>query len=528
MTQVSTNNNKLLSDDAQHEALNGEAPTRHVHIVILGTGFAGVGMAIQLKRQGYDDFVVLEKAAGSGGTWRDNTYPGCACDVPSHLYSFSFALNPNWSRAYSSQWEIQAYLRSCMERFGILPNIQWNSELQDATWNEDDQHWHVTTSQGKLTTDILILGNGPLSEPSLPAISGIKDFEGTLFHSARWRHDYDLTGKRVAVIGTGASAIQFVPRIQPKVEHISLFQRTPPWILPRLDHPIATWQHALFRILPVTQRAIRSVIYWQRELTAAGFVYRQNMLKKGVELAQQHLERQVPDPILRTKLTPTYMLGCKRVLISDDFYPAVTQPNVEVITNHIREVRAHSIVTEDNREQHIDTIICATGFHVTDAQLPQRIHGRNSLSLADTWRPDPHAYLGATVPSFPNMFLLIGPNTGVGHTSMVFMIESQVAYILDCLHTMEQRALQTIEVRHESEEAFNAEIQQRMHGTVWASGCNSWYLDAGGRNTTIWPGFTFEFRRRTSHFDPQHYIFTTKDGVVRPGKTTMKRHIVQH
>lgn len=530
MFQTFTSNSKTLSYNAQHETLskessNGEAPTRHVHAVILGTGFAGVGMAIQLKRNGHDDFVVLEKAAESGGTWRDNTYPGCACDVPSHLYSFSFALNPRWSHMYSSQWEIQKYLHSCMERFGILPYIQWNSELQDATWSEEDQRWHVTTSRGTLTTDILILGNGPLSEPSLPAMPGIKDFEGTLFHSSRWRHDYDLTGKRVAVIGTGASAIQFVPRIQPHAAHITLFQRTPPWILPRLDHPIATWQHALFRILPIAQRTIRSTIYWQRELSAMGFVYRQSMLKEGIKIAQQHLETQVPDPVLRAKLTPHYTLGCKRVLLSDDFYPAITQPNVEVITDHIREVRAHSIVTEDDKEHEIDTIICGTGFHVTDAQLPQRIHGRGGLSLADTWRPDPHAYLGATVAGFPNMFLLIGPNTGVGHTSMVYMIESQVAYILDCLQTMEQRALHSVEIRPESEEAFNTEIQQRMHGTVWASGCNSWYLDARGRNTTIWPGLTFEFRRRTRHFDPQHYMLTPKEGSIRIRKAMRVKNI---
>ena len=526
MTQAFTSNNEIVTDNIQQTPLTKETsqafPTRHVSIVILGTGFAGVGMAIQLKKHGNEDFVVLEKAADSGGTWRDNTYPGCACDVPSHLYSYSFALNPRWSHAYSSQWEIQQYLRNCMERFGILPNIQWNSELLNASWNEEEQRWYVTTSQGKLTTDILILGNGPLSEPSLPAIKGIQDFEGTLFHSARWRHDYDLTGKRIAVIGTGASAIQFVPRIQPQAEHITLFQRTPPWILPRMDHPIASWQKTMFRWLPITQRAIRSLMYWQRELTAAGFVYRQNMLKQGVKLAQEHLERQVPDPVLRAKLTPTYTLGCKRVLISDDFYLAVSQSNVEVVTEHIREVRAHSIVTEDDREHEIDTIICGTGFHVTDAQLPQRIFGRNGVTLSETWSPDPHAYLGATVEGFPNMFLLIGPNTGVGHTSMVFMIESQVTYILDALRTMEQRALQTIEVRAESEEAFNTEIQQRMQGTVWASGCNSWYLDKQGRNTAIWPGFTFEFRRRTRRFDPQHYILTAKEGSTRINKEKLK------
>ncbi|GAC1662039.1 MAG: NAD(P)/FAD-dependent oxidoreductase [Ktedonobacteraceae bacterium] len=529
MSHVFASNSEIFADDTQHTPLPNDSsaqksPTRYVHIVILGTGFAGVGMAIQLKQHGYTDFIVLEKATESGGTWRDNTYPGCACDVPSHLYSFSFALNPRWSHAYSSQWEIQEYLHTCMERFGILPHIQWNSELQNATWHEDEQRWHVTTSQGTLTTDILILGNGPLSEPSLPSIKGIKDFAGTLFHSARWRHDYDLQGKRVAVIGTGASAIQFVPRIQPQVEHITLFQRTPPWVLPRMDHPIAAWQQTLFRILPITQRAIRSVIYWQRELFAAGFVYRQNMLKEGIKVAQEHLERQVPDPILRAKLTPTYVLGCKRVLISDDFYPAVSQPNVEVITEHIREVRAQSIVTEDGKEHEVDTIICATGFHVTDAQLPQRIHGRDGMALGDIWSPDPHAYLGTTVAGFPNMFLLIGPNTGVGHTSMVFMIESQVAYILDCLRTMKQRALQTVEVRAEREEVFNTEIQQRMQGTVWVSGCTSWYLDKHGRNTAIWPGFTFEFRRRTKHFDPQHYILTAKEGSTRIGKAIVKRN----
>ena len=528
MVQAFTSNNEISSDDIQNATLaNKEATqassTRHVHVIILGTGFAGIGMAIQLKQHGYDDFIVLEKAEESGGTWRDNTYPGCACDVPSHLYSFSFALNPQWSHAYSPQWEIQKYLRSCMVRFDLLPYIQWNSELQNATWLEDGQRWHVTTSQGEFTTDILLLGNGPLSEPSLPAIKGIENFAGTLFHSARWRHDYDLKGKRVAVIGTGASAIQFVPRIQPQVEQLTLFQRTPPWVLPRMDHPIASWQQTMFRFLPITQRAIRTLMYWQRELTAAGFVYRQSMLKQGVKFAQEHLERQVPDPILRAKLTPTYTLGCKRVLISDDFYPAVSQPNVEVVTEHIREVRAHSIVTVDGKEHEIDTIICATGFHVTDAQLPQRIHGRNGTTLNETWSPDPHAYLGATVAGFPNLFLLIGPNTGVGHTSMVYMIESQVAYILDCLRIMKQRALQTVEVREESEEAFNTEIQHRMQGTVWASGCNSWYLDKQGRNTAIWPGFTFEFRRRTKHFDPQHYVLTPKEGSTRVGKTITGR-----
>ncbi|HVB73866.1 MAG TPA: NAD(P)/FAD-dependent oxidoreductase [Ktedonobacteraceae bacterium] len=502
--------NKMRSVAQQRATFPGvlsdsEAHMRHVYIAILGTGFSGLGMAIQLKQHGQQDFMLIEQAQDVGGTWRDNTYPGCACDIPSHLYSFSFALNPRWSHTYSRQHEIWNYLRRCAERYAILPHIQWNSKLLDASWNEDDQRWHITTTRGQLTADILILGNGPLSEPSLPAIPGIESFEGEMFHSARWNHEYDPTGKRVAVIGTGASAIQFVPHIQPQVEHLTLFQRTPPWILPRLDRLIPTWQRMLFGRLPITQRLARTRIYWRQELIALGFVYRPAMLEKVTHLARHYLEKQVPDAALRAKLTPRYRMGCKRILLSDDFYPALNQPDVEVITDSIREVRAHSIVTADGREHVIDTIICGTGFHVTDSQLPRYVHGRCGQSLADSWHAGPRAYFGTTVAGFPNMFLLIGPNTGLGHNSMVYMIESQITYILDCLREMERRNLRAVEVRPAIQEAFNKEVQQRMQGTVWTSGCASWYLDANGRNTTLWPGFTFEFRRRLRRFDARHY-----------------------
>ncbi len=522
MASFFASSEKTLTDDHQSTALaNGssddEAPIRHVHIAILGTGFSGLGMAIQLKQHGQKDFVVIERASDIGGTWRDNTYPGCACDIPSHLYSFSFALNPQWSRMYSPQHEIRDYLRRCAERFGILPYIQWNSELQDASWSEEEQRWKITTAQGPLTADLLILGNGPLSEPSWPTIPGIERFEGTMFHSARWKHDYDLTGKRVAVIGTGASAIQFVPLIQPQVGHLSLFLRTPPWIIPRHDHPIPAWQQRMYRLLPLAQRLIRTRIYWRNELTALGLIYRPNILERAMQLGREHLIKQVPDETLRAKLTPQYTLGCKRILLSDDFYPALAQPNVELITDRIREVQAHSIVTEDGKEHEIDAIICATGFHVTDTHLPQYIHGRDGQSLADNWQAGPHAYLGATITGFPNLFLLIGPNTGLGHNSMVFMIESQIKYILHCLKTMKRQKLQTVEVRPEVQESFQTEMQQRMEGTVWQSGCASWYLDARGRNTTLWPGFTFEFRRRTRRFDPQHYAMTSQRTPVRTG-----------
>lgn len=507
---VASSDSKTLSNDYRPTASVGESssdnsPHRRVHIAILGTGFSGLGIAIRLKQQGQEDFVVIEKSTDIGGTWRDNTYPGCACDIPSHLYSFSFALNPNWSRMYSPQPEIQDYLRSCAKRYGILPHIQWNSELLSASWEEDEQRWHIRTSQGQLLADILVLGNGPLSEPSLPPIPGIDSFEGVLFHSAQWKHDYDLAGKRVAVIGTGASAIQFVPQIQPRVEHLSLFLRTPPWIVPRLDHPIPDWQRTLYRLLPVAQRFVRSKMYLERELLAVGFVSRPAMMERGMRIARRHLEKQVSSPELRAKLTPTYTMGCKRILLSDDFYPAVAQSNVEVITDRIREVRAHSIVITDRKEREIDAIICATGFHVTDASLQQCIYGRGGQSLASRWHSGTSAYLGTTVSGFPNLFLLIGPNTGLGHNSMVYMIESQISYILDCLRTMNKRKLGTTEVRPEIQEVFDNEMQRRMQRTVWTTGCASWYLDAHGHNTTLWPGFTFEFRRRTRRFDPEHY-----------------------
>ncbi len=489
---------------------------QQVRIAILGTGFSGLGMAIRLKQRGYDDFVVIDRATDIGGTWRDNTYPGCACDIPSHLYSFSFALNPNWSRAYSPQSEIQAYLRECAERYGILPHIRWNCELLNATWNDSNQRWQLTTSQGRMTATLLILGNGPLNEASLPAIPGIESFVGTIFHSSQWRHDYDLTGKRVAVIGTGASSIQLIPHIQPRVSQLTLFQRTPPWVVPRRDHPIPGWQRALFRRLPITQHIARAIIYFQREFMALAFVYRPQMMRAAERLARRHLEAQVADPALREKLTPRYVMGCKRVLLSDDFYPALTQPNVEVITERIREVRPHSIVTTDGNEHEVDAIICATGFHVTDTKLPEFICGRDGRSLGEVWQAGPSAYKGTAVAGFPNLFLLIGPNTGLGHNSMVYMIESQITYILGCLRLLDRRGLQAVEIRPEAQETFNAQVQQRMQGTVWTSGCASWYLDAHGRNSTLWPGFTWLFRRATRRFDAARYQLISRQSNEAP------------
>lgn len=485
---------------------------QHVRVAIVGAGFSGLGLAIRLKQQGMHDFVVLERAGDVGGTWRDNTYPGCACDVQSHLYSFSFAPNPHWSHQYSPQWEILEYLRDCARRFGITPHICWNAEVRNASWDEDAGQWQITTSQGRLTAQILALGNGPLSEPAIPSLPGLDRFAGTVFHSARWEHDHDLTGERVAVIGTGASSIQFVPQIQPQVGRLTLFQRTPAWILPRLDHPISARRRALFRALPIAQRLARTAIYMQRELLVPGFLNRNRLLQRAEVLARRHLERQIADPALRAKLTPHYRMGCKRILLSDDFYPALTQDNVELVTERIQEVRPGSIVTEDGTEREIDTIILATGFHVTDMPAARYISGRGDQMLSDAWRDGPRAYLGTTIAGFPNLFLLIGPNTGLGHSSMVFMIESQLAYILGCLRLMERNDVQAVAVRRDVQASFNAEMQRRMQGTVWTSGCVSWYLDATHHNSTLWPGFTWEYRRRTRRFDRANYDLISRSG----------------
>jgi cation diffusion facilitator CzcD-associated flavoprotein CzcO len=482
--------------------------TPHVRVAIVGTGFSGLGLAIQLKQRGMENFVILERADDVGGTWRDNTYPGCACDVPSHLYSFSFAPNPNWSRHFSPQREIWTYLRDCVKRFGLTRHILFGHELLDAAWDDASAHWRIQTSQWSFTADVLALGNGPLSEPSIPAIPGLERFNGPVFHSAQWNHEHDLTGERVAVIGTGASAIQFIPQIQPQVKRLTLFQRTPPWIMPRNDHAISPQQRARFRRYPLLQRLVRGGIYLQREIGALALVYRTRLMGGAVRMAREHLASQVANPELRAKLTPHYQMGCKRILLSDDFYPAVSSANVEVVTERVREVSEQSVIAEDGSERPVDTIILATGFRVTDMPAAAHVRGRKGRTLAEVWDNGPRAYLGTTVSGFPNLFLLIGPNTGLGHTSMIYMIESQLAYILDALRLMRQRGIQAVEPRADIQGAYNEEIQRRMRGTVWTSGCASWYLDAGGVNSTLWPGFTAEYRWRTYRFDPASYLLT--------------------
>lgn len=494
-----------LTDAPDLDAPTGGGATRHHRIAIIGTGFAGLGMAIRLRQEGIEDFVVLERAATEGGTWRDNHYPGCACDVPSHLYSFSFAPNPEWSRTYSPQPEIGRYLRDCSDRFGVRDHIVFGAAVTESRWVEAQQRWLLTTGAGTFSAEVLISGHGPLAEPAIPALPGIETFAGTAFHTARWDDDHDLTGRKVAVIGTGASSIQIIPAIQPDVERLTLFQRTAPWVMPHPDRAISDTERSLYRKVPLAQKGVRTGVYWTRELMVLAFTSHPRLMRLGAARAKAHLAKQVPDPELRAKLTPDYEMGCKRVLLSNRYYPALTQPNVEVETSGIAEVRPRSIVTRDGAEHEVDTIIYGTGFHVTDNPLADNVVGADGRTLAEHWEPGVRAYLGATVEGFPNMFLLIGPNTGLGHSSMVFMIESQIAYVLDALATMERRGVGRIEVRREAVTAFNDEIQRRMEGTVWASGCASWYLDDKGRNTTLWPGFTWQFRLRTRRFDPESY-----------------------
>jgi cation diffusion facilitator CzcD-associated flavoprotein CzcO len=470
-------------------------------VAVIGAGFAGLGTASRLRRAGRTDFVVLERAGDVGGTWRDNSYPGCVCDVPSRLYSFSFAPNADWTRSFSPQPEIWSYLRRTAQQRGLLPHIRFGTELLSAAWDETARAWQLRTSRGPLTARVLVLGVGALSEPSVPDLPGLSTFTGTTFHSARWDHDHDLTGERVAVVGTGASAIQFVPQIQPRVGQLTVFQRTPPWVLPHRDRSIGPAERWLYRHVPATQQLVRAAIYTGRESWVLGFAGHNRLMQAAERAARRHLHRQVSDPDLRRRLTPDYRLGCKRVLLSNAYYPALMQPNVRLVTDRIVAVRPRSIVTAGNdgtRSEHpVDTIIFGTGFHVTDPPVADRISGVDGRTLAEHWKEGMSALHGLTVAGFPNMFFLLGPNTGLGHTSVVVMLEAQFGYLVDALRRMDEVGACAIEPKEQVQQQYNAGIQRMLRRTVWNSGgCASWYLDRHGRNTTLWPTYTFTYRRR--------------------------------
>lgn len=495
---------------------------RHADIIIIGSGFAGLGTAIKLDQAGHRDFLVLERGEEVGGTWRDNSYPGAACDVPSQLYSFSFALNSEWSRSFSQQPEIQAYIRGVAASSGVLDRHLFGTEVIGASWDAPAALWRVSTNRGEFTANIVVSGVGALCEPALPDIKGIGDFAGEVFHSSRWNHDYDLAGKRVAVIGTGASSIQIVPSIAGEVAHLDVYQRTAPWVLPRADREYTAIERFAYRRVPGYQRLARAGVYALRETQVLGLTRMPSMLKPLQISAAGNIRKGIKDPALRKKVTPAFRMGCKRMLISNTYYPALARPNVELVTDPIAEIRADSVVTKDGTVREVDALIVATGFHVTDSPTFEVIRGKSGATLAEAWdRVGMQGYKGTTVPDFPNMFFLVGPNTGLGHSSMVYMIESQINYVVDAVATIKRHGLAAVEVRGDVSADYNRQIQERLKPSVWMTGgCGSWYLDKHGNNTTLWPGHTFEFRRITKKFDLAAYHATSRRTAAAAGSST--------
>ncbi|MEU4728195.1 NAD(P)/FAD-dependent oxidoreductase [Streptomyces sp. NPDC023588] len=490
----------------------GTRGREHVRVAVIGSGFSGLGAAVRLRREGITDFVVLERGDAVGGTWRDNSYPGCACDVPSHLYSFSFAPHPDWPRTFSGQPAIRAYLEHVADTFGLRPHIRLASEVRMMRWDADELHWEIETARGELTADVVVSATGPLSEPKTPEIPGLAQFPGKVFHSARWDHDYDLTGKRVAVVGTGASAIQIVPAIAPDVQRLTLFQRTPPWVMPRTDRAITAVERWLHRQLPFTQAARRGLQWGIRDLQVSAFTKRPNQLGLVEALAKANMARSIKDPALRAKLTPSYRIGCKRILLSSTYYPALARPNVDLVASGLKEIRGSVLVAADGTCTEVDAIIFGTGFHVTELPIAERVVGAEGKTLAAQWKDGMASLRGASAAGFPNWMTIIGPNTGLGNSSMILMIESQLNYMADYLRQLAVLGGSSLggkvalSARPSAVNKWNRHVQDRMKRTVWSTGgCTSWYLDAQGRNTTVWPGTTGEFRRETRTVDLAEY-----------------------
>ncbi|MEV4329852.1 NAD(P)/FAD-dependent oxidoreductase [Streptomyces sp. NPDC049597] len=479
----------------------------HVRVAVIGSGFGGLGAAVRLRREGITDFVVLERADSVGGTWRDNDYPGCACDVPSHLYSFSFAPNPDWPRTFSGQEHIRAYLEHVADTFRLRPHLRLRHEVLMMRWDGDALRWDIETSRGRFTADVVVSASGPLSDPRTPDVPGLDGFPGKVFHSARWDHDYDLTGKRVAVIGTGASAIQIVPAIQPEVGRLTVFQRTPPWVMPRIDRRISGAERWLHRQLPFTGTARRGLLWGIREIQVQAFTKRPGELGIVERLAKANMAKAIKDPALRAKLTPSYRIGCKRILLSSTYYPALAQPNVDVVASGLAEVHGSTLVAADGTRTEADVIVFGTGFHVTDMPIAERVVGAEGITLAEAWKDGMESLRGASAAGFPNFMTIIGPNTGLGNSSMILMIESQLNYMADYMRQLSLLGEGSVlAARPSAVHAWNRRVQERMKRTVWnTGGCTSWYLDASGRNTTIWPGTTTEFRSETRRVDLAEY-----------------------
>ncbi|AXQ31147.1 NAD(P)/FAD-dependent oxidoreductase [Solimonas sp. K1W22B-7] len=482
------------------------AAPSHLPIAIIGAGFGGIGLAIKLREAGIGDFTILERADALGGTWYHNSYPGCACDVPSALYSYSFAQNPDWSRKYGAQPEILAYLRGVAQRYEIERHIRFGQELIEAHWDEATQRWQLATNHGALTADVLVSACGPFNDPLIPRLPGLENFKGAAFHTARWDHQHRLGGRNVAVIGTGASAIQVIPAIQPQVRKLSVFQRTPTWIVPRWDHARSTVERELTRRIPLAQKAVRTTWYLGIESLGLSLFVDRRLVWPFEALGRYQLRRQVQDPELRSKLTPHFTLGCKRAVFSDAYYPALTQPNVELVTEGIREIREYSIVTQDGVEHRVDTLIFGTGFHVP-GKVYERIRGRDGRTLAEVFGTQPRAYLGTTFSGCPNLFMLLGPFSAGGNQSAIYMLENQARYVVDAIRTMRARGLASVEPHAEVQEAFHEEMKERSRKTTWvAGGCKSYYQNSEGGNGGLWPNWSFLYRRRTQHFDLDNYM----------------------
>ncbi|MFC5746475.1 flavin-containing monooxygenase [Actinomadura rugatobispora] len=475
-------------------------------VVIIGSGFGGIGMAIRLVQEGFGDVVVLEKAADLGGTWRDNTYPGAACDVPSHLYSFSFERKTDWSRRFPPQEEILDYLRDCAREYGIMPLIRFGTEVTEARFDEGAGLWHVATSRGDtLSARVLVSACGQLNRPVLPDIPGRETFTGASFHSARWDHGAALDGRRVAIVGTGASAIQIIPEIAARARHLTVFQRSAPYVIDKPDRIYRGWEKALLRSVPGLHELSRARIYALYESRALGFIKYPKLMDLLSRRFRANMRDQIADPALRATLTPDYPMGCKRILISSDYYPALAEPHVDLVADPIERVTPSGVRTADGRDHEADVIVYATGFAASGFVAPMKITGRDGRELNEEWREGALAHLGITVSGFPNLFLLYGPYTNLGHNSIIYMLESQIRYVLGCLHAMRDAGLDWIEVRPDAQDAFGREMRERLRSTVWDSGCTSWYMTEDGKVVNNWPGFTFAYRRATRRPDPRHF-----------------------
>lgn len=475
-------------------------------IAIIGAGFAGIGAAIQLLTAGIHSFTIFERASEIGGTWRDNTYPGAACDVPSHVYSLSFEQNPNWSRRYATSWEIQNYLLNVVAKWKLRERMRLNTEIVGARFDEGSGTWSLETDGGDtFKARAVIAGVGGLVDPSYPNIPGMEAFEGDMMHTARWNHDVDLSSKRVAVIGTGASAVQVVPSIAHLVAMLSVFQRTPGWVVAKFDHLYPHWLRRFLARVPFFLHASRFAKYWLSELSGPIVFYDSKLLSKiGVFLSKWNLRRQVKDPELRKKLTPDFQFGCKRVLVSDDYWATFERDNVDLVTDAIEEIESRGIRTKDGTLHEADAIVLATGFKLGLVTAPFRVVGRAGRTLDEAWENGAVAYKGMTVAGFPNWFIMMGPNTGPGHTSVLVYTEAQISHALQAIQKLKNEGLKYIDVRQDAQDRYNAGIQKRMKRMVWG-GCKSWYLNEDGSNHSLYPGFAVEYVLRSRNLDLSDY-----------------------